>query len=146
MKVIYIKNVKGVAKINDIKEVADGFALNKLIPQGLAVRATDEAIARVREGQQLSAEAAQKKDKELSELLARLASTKSVTIADHPHAKGRLYSAVTAQEIAHAIQTQHNVFIPKELMQDYEPIREAGEFTITIGNRNRSISYTVIIT
>lgn len=145
MKVIYIKNVKGVAKINDIKEVADGFAFNKLIPQGLAIRATDDAIARVREGQQLSAEAEQKKDRELQQLLAKLAATKSITITNHPHAKGRLYNAVTAQEISHAIQTQHNIFVSKELLRQYVPIHETGEFKITIGTTKQSVTYLVKI-
>lgn len=146
MKVIYIKNVKGVAKKDDIREVSDGFALNKLIPQGLAVRATDAAIAAISAGKQLSAESEAKKDAELAGLLAQIKNTKSVTISDHQHAKGRLYNAVTAQEICHAIKNQHNIFISRDLILDYEPKREVGEFGVQIGDKKQSISYAVKIT
>lgn len=146
MKVIYLKNVKGEAKKDDIREVSDGFALNKLIPQGLAVRATDAAIAQIQAGKQLSAESEAKKDAEMAALLSKLKSTKSITISDHQHAKGRLYNAVTAQEISHAIKNQHNIFIPRELLLDYESKREVGEFEVTIGDKKQSISYTLKIT
>lgn len=146
MKVIYIKNVKGVAKKDDIKEVSDGYALNKLIPQGLAIRATDAAIAQVQTGKQLSAESQMKHDAEMAALLAKIKSTKSITISDHPHAKGRLYSSITAQEICHAIKNQHNIFITKDLLINYEPKREVGEFEIAIGDKKQTISYLLKIT
>lgn len=146
MKVIFIKNVKGVAKKDDIKEVSDGYAQNFLIPNGHAIRATDEAIARVQEGKQLSAESQMKKDNELRDLLARVRETKSVVISDHPHAKGRLYNAVTAQEISHAIQAQHNIFVSKDLLLDYEPKREVGEHEVVIGDKKQSVKYFIKIT
>jgi large subunit ribosomal protein L9 len=145
MKVIFIKNVKGTAKKDDIKEVSDGYALNKLIPEGVAIRATDEAIANIKKGQQLSAESEMKKELELRKLLADLKKTESITITGRPHAKNRLYNAVTAQEISHAIQSQHQIFISKDLVLDYQPIHEVGEHDLTIGTKKQSISYKLII-
>ena len=141
MKVVFIKNLKGVAKKDEVKNVADGYALNRLIPGGFAVPATKEAVSKIQEGKALSSAAEQKHDDDLRELLARLSKTKSIIIADHPHAKGRLYNAVTAQEISHAIQVKHTLFIPKELILDYEPKREVGDFEIKIGDKKQSISY-----
>ncbi len=119
--------------------------MNKLIPQGIAIRATDEAIANIKKGQQLSAESEMKKDAELKKLLADLKKTESITITGRPHAKNRLYNAVTAQEISHAIQSQHQIFIPKDMLVDYEPVHEIGQHSITIGTKKQSINYKLII-
>lgn len=145
MKVIFIKNVKGTAKKDDVKEVSDGYALNKLIPEGVAIRATDEAIASIKKGQLLSAESEMKREGELKKLLADLAKTGSVTISGRPHSKNRLYNAITAQEISHAIQAQHSLFISKELFLGYEPIHEVGESDVSIGTKQHSIRYKIKI-
>jgi len=47
MKVIFLKDVKGQGKKNEMKEVADGFAMNFLIKKGLAVKATDNNVFKV---------------------------------------------------------------------------------------------------
>ena len=47
MKIILLKDVKGLGKKYDIKEAKDGYVLNMLIPQGLAVHATDKSIKEV---------------------------------------------------------------------------------------------------
>ena len=47
MKVIFIKDVKGQGKINEVKEVKDGFAQNFLIKKGLAVKATQNEIDKI---------------------------------------------------------------------------------------------------
>ena len=146
MKVIFIKNVKGIAKKDDVKEVSDGYALNFLIPQGSAVRATNEALAKVQMNQKLVSEQNTKKDQEMQELLANLSKTRSITISGHPESKGHLYQGITAQEICNAIHSQHNIFLPKDLVMHYDkPIKEVGEHTIQIGNKDHSIIYHVII-
>lgn len=47
MKVIFLTDVKGQGKKNEIKEVKDGFAENFLIKKGLAIKATDNNIGKV---------------------------------------------------------------------------------------------------
>lgn len=147
MKVIFIKNVKNIGKVNDIKDVADGYALNFLIPSGSVIRATDEAIAKIKEGQKLATEAEMQKERELKNLLATLAKTNSVTLIDHAHdTKGHLYQAITAQEICHAIKNSHDIFITQDMILDYKkPIKAVGEHMITIGTKKHSISYKIII-
>lgn len=145
MKVVFIKTLKGTAKLHDVKEVADGYAQNFLIPNGYVVRATDEKIKEVANGKQLIAETDQRKFNELKDLLHRISQTSSIVFKDHPHAKGRLYNAVTVQEICHAFQTQHNIFITKNTILDYEPIHETGEHEIVLGDKKQSIIYRISV-
>lgn len=146
MKVIFLKNLKGVGKMHDVKEVSDGYAQNFLIPKGVAVRATDEAVAKIQQGQQLVAESEQKKENELLSLLKKLSETGSVTLTGHAHAKGHLYQGITAQEIVHAIKQQHDVFVPKDLVLDYDKhIKETGDHTVTLGTKKHSIVYHIKI-
>lgn len=146
MKVIFVKHVKGKGKAGDIKDVPEGYAQNFLIPSGAAIRATDEAVAKVAEGKKLSAESEQKKERDLADLLKRISATKSVTIADHPHSKNTLFNAITAQEICHAIQSRHGIFVSKDLILDYKnPIKEIGEHSVMIGDKKQHISYAIIV-
>jgi large subunit ribosomal protein L9 len=145
MKVVFIKALKGTGKLHDIKEVSDGYAQNFLIPKGYAVRATDNLITTIALDKKYNLENEQQHAQELRTLLETIKKTEKITISDHPHAKGRLYSAVTAQEICHAFHTQHQIFIQKNTLLDYEPIHETGEHEITIGDKKQSIIYRVSV-
>lgn len=48
MKVIFLKDVPGSGLQGEIKEVADGYAINYLIPKDLAVPATEQSIDRLK--------------------------------------------------------------------------------------------------
>ena len=146
MKVVFKKNVKGMGKIDEVKEVADGYALNFLIPSGSAVRATPEIVAGITTKKQETARYETMKEHQLVELLSALKRTESVTITGHAHSKGHLYQAITAQEIVHAIHEAHQLFVPKEFLMDYDrPLKESGTHRVAIGNKKHSIEYSVIV-
>ena len=52
MKIILLKNIDKLGQAGDIKEVADGYARNFLLPQGLARLATPQAIQTAKKQQQ----------------------------------------------------------------------------------------------
>lgn len=147
MKVIFKKNVKGIGKIDEVKEVADGYAQNFLIPSGSAVRATDDLISLIKTKKESESLNEVQKNEELKSLLAALAKTGSVTLSGKPHdGKGHLYQGITAQEICHAIKETRGLFVPKDLILDYEkPIKETGKHEVKIGSKKHSISYSVQI-
>ncbi len=145
MKVVFIKPLKGVGKLHDVKEVSDGYAQNFLIPKGYAVRATDNLLNTIELDKKYNLENEQRHAQELRNLLEVIKKTEKITISDHPHAKGRLYSAVTAQEICHAFHTQHQIFIQKNIILNYEPIHETGDYEITLGDKKQSIVYRVSV-
>jgi large subunit ribosomal protein L9 len=146
MKVIFKSTVKGVGKIDEVKEVADGYALNFLIPNGKAVRATTELLEQLANKKALNTANESERKAELDSLLSNLKATKRVTIRGHEHSKNVLYQAVTAQEIAHAIHETHKIFITKDLILNYQkPIKEPGDHMITIGSKENSIQYQVTV-
>ncbi len=147
MKVLFKKNVKGIGKIDEVKNVADGYALNFLIPSGSAVRATDELVTAVVAKKETNAATEAQKEAASKDLVAQVGKTHSVTISGHAHdGKGKLYQGITAQEIAHAIHEKHGLFLTKDLILNYDkPIKEVGEHAVTIGTKKHSIQYKVIV-
>lgn len=146
MKVLFMKNLKGKGKIGEIKEVPDGYATNFLIAQGYAVRADGQVVEKVIKEKEKLSEIEFTKEKELLDTLKKLSATQSVKISGHPHSRGHLYSAVTAQEICNAIKTQHGIFITKDMILHYDkPIKEIGGFEIQIGTKKHAIAYKLFI-
>jgi large subunit ribosomal protein L9 len=146
MKVVFKKNVKGVGKIDEVKEVADGYALNFLIPSGAVIRATDEIVSSISSKKADLAKYEDTKNKQLAELLAHVKQTKQVTIRGHAHTKNSLYQSITAQEIVHAINEQHQIFVPKDLVINYDkPIKEVGTHEVTLGTKKQHITYSVVV-
>ena len=72
MKVILLKDIGGVGKKGEVKEVADGYAFNSLIPQKLVEQATKEKIAQHEADQKKHADARAAEDAALSTLVEGL--------------------------------------------------------------------------
>lgn len=124
MKVIFLKDVHNVAVEGDIKEVKTGYAQNFLFKKGLAVEATESNMKALERKIALIKEREKTRMKDAQELAERL---KSVNVAFSRKAgeTGRLYGAVTGQEIADAIKEQ-GVEIDKKILDLKEPIKEIG--------------------
>lgn len=130
MKVIFLKNVKGVANEGDIKEVKEGYAKNFLFKQKLALEATtanmkahEEKLESIKEQEKLKVAEA----KALAEKLKTITIEFSLKAGD----TGRLYGAVTSQEISDALAKQ-GLPVDKKLFDMKEPIKEAGTHTVKV--------------
>lgn len=130
MKVIFLKNVKGVANEGDIKEVKEGYAKNFLFKQKLALEATTanmkahkEKLESIKEQEKLKVAEA----KALAEKLKTITIEFSLKAGD----TGRLYGAVTSQEISDALAKQ-GLPVDKKLFDMKEPIKEAGTHTVKV--------------
>lgn len=130
MKVIFLKDVKNVAKANEIKEVKEGYARNYLFRNGLAVEATKANIDKLnRKLEQMATteEARIKNAKELAEKLSKL----EVKMTKKAGEKGRLFGAITSSEIAEEVN-RLGVNLDKKLIDLKNPIKEVGEHIIDI--------------
>jgi len=130
MKVIFLKDVKNVAKANEIKEVKEGYARNYLFRNGLAVEATKanmDKLNRKLEQMATTEEARIKNAKELAEKLSKL----EVKMTKKAGEKGRLFGAITSSEIAEEVN-RLGVNLDKKLIDLKNPIKEVGEHIIDI--------------
>ena len=129
MKVIFTVDVKGQGKKGEMKEVSSGYARNYLIPRGLAAEATADNLNALKLKEK--AKAAQiAKEKALAEEYARKLSAVQVTVRAKAGTGGKLFGAVTSQEISRAMKEQFDMDIEKNKIVQAEPIKTFGSFTV----------------
>ena len=130
MKVALKKEVAKLGQPGDIKNVADGYARNFLIPHGLAEIATAAVIKRTEKIRQERALTEAKQKVELGKVAQSIAGKKILLQAKAK--KGKLFGSITTAQIAEAITKQTQVLIDKKLIVLAEPIKEIGEYVVPV--------------
>lgn len=129
MKVIFNADVKGQGKKGELKEVSTGYARNYLFPRNLATEATPDNLNAFKLKEK--AKAAQiAKEKAQAEEYAKQLSGVQVTIRAKAGANGKLFGAVTSQEISDALREQFGMDVEKNKIVQAEPIKSYGSFTV----------------
>ncbi len=131
MKVIFLEDVPKVAKLGEIKEVADGYGRNFLIPKKLAAlvapgvtdRLEAQSRAQAKKQSQIEAEMAQ---------MAKELDGKEIILKAKAGAKDRLYGRVTTADIAAELEKTTGVAIDKRKIELEDPIRELGSYEVLI--------------
>ena len=129
MKVLLIKDVKGLGKAGEIKNAKDGYARNYLIPKGFAKLATDEVIKEWQEEQKRKEEELKKELAKLNELKEKIENTK-IVIKHKLGANGHLYGAITNKEVAEHLK-EKGIEIDKKQI-DIKQIKAVGEYSVDI--------------
>ena len=129
MKVIFNQDVKGQAKKGEMKEVSDGYARNYLIPRGIATAATADNINTMKL-QEKARKAQMEREKAQAREIADKLSSIQVTIRARAGSAGKLFGAMTSQEISDALKTQHGIEIEKNKIIQSEPIKSYGAYTV----------------
>ncbi len=130
MRVVLRTDVDGLGKKGDVVDVADGHARNRLIPKGLALKATPGAERQaeaMRRGREL-VDARERADAE--EMAARVAD-KLITIAARAGEGGKLFGSVTTADVARALEEQAHVVIDRRVLEADDAIKELGTHTVT---------------
>ena len=143
MKVIFTQEVVGVAKRNEIKEVADGYALNYLLPHGLAVRLTAERLQAVMAKQQADSKA-QTQALALAYGLAGQLKNKSVTMVRSTASTGTLYAAITPEAVAQALIEQLKIRLLPEQIIVPAHVKTVGDYNIQV-NLHPQVKITMIL-
>ncbi|WP_456277211.1 50S ribosomal protein L9 [Bacillus sp. AK128] len=131
MKVIFLKDVKGKGKKGEVKNVADGYAHNFLIKQGLAVEANASAVSTLeaqKKKEQKEAETELKEAQQLKEKLEQL----TVNLTAKSGEGGRLFGSITTKQVADELQKAHKIKVDKRKMELNEPIRSLGVTNIPV--------------
>jgi large subunit ribosomal protein L9 len=130
MKVLLLKDVYKLGRAGDIKRVADGYGRNYLLPQGMAVLATTEALKmaeRIRE----KANVQRAIINEEMDTVAKQIFDLTLVFPAKASETGKLYGSVTTQMIAEAIKKKSGVEIARRQI-DSQPLRMLGEYKVPI--------------
>ena len=131
MKVIFLQDVKGSGKKGELKNVADGYARNMLLPKGYAVEATPENMNKLA-GAQASAQHKIDLDIQSAKEAAAKLKGKKVTIIAKAGSNGKLFGSVTAANVAEAISKDLGVKIDKKKITLSTDIKNFGSYTANV--------------
>ncbi len=130
MRVVLKKDVAGLGRTGDVKDVADGYAKNFLLPRGLAIEASAGELKRV--AQERASEKAKKAraHSEAEELAVRLGET-ALVFKLKVGPQGKAFGSVTERDISSALKRQ-GFDVPHERIQLGEPLRSLGAHQVEI--------------
>ena len=131
MKVVLRTDVNGLGYKGDIVSISDGYAQNKLIPQGLAYLATagaEKEAEKMRQARELRAS----EEKAMAEEMASRMENETLTIAMNAGEGGKLFGSVSATDISEALSDQKNITIDKKLITIAESIKEIGTYQVDV--------------
>jgi large subunit ribosomal protein L9 len=130
LKVILTKDVPKLGKSGEMKQVADGYATNFLIPQGVAVPAAGGAY-RAWQHDIANREEKRQKEREDAEIAAtRIAST-TLTMGVKVGEGGKLYGSITSKDIADAL-ARRGIEIDRHKIDLEEPLKTLGTYKVAI--------------
>ena len=130
MKVLLLKDVYKLGRAGDVKKVADGYGRNFLLPQGMAVLATAEALKmaeRIREKANVQRAIINQEMDAVGKQIAGL----TLTFPAKASETGKLYGSVTTQMLAEAIKAKSGVEVARRQI-DTQPLRMLGEYKVHI--------------
>ena len=144
MKVILKADVRGKGKKGQMIEVAEGYARNFLLPKGLAVLATADAMNTMRLQEKAKAKADAEAKAAATEIAEKLKGLQE-KVASKGGEGGKLFGAVTGREIAAALKEQHGVDIDSKKLVLDEPIKSFGSYQVK-AKLGFEVSGTVYVT
>jgi len=131
MQVILLKDVKGLGRAGEVAKASDGYARNKLIPQGLVMEATP-ANLKALEKKKAEIEAQRAFDKAVAEETKAKVEKVTVKIASKAGENGKLFGAITAKDIAEALEKDHKIFLDKKKVDLDAPIKTLGSTDVQL--------------
>ena len=146
MKVMLVKDVDALGRAGDVKEVADGYGRNFLLPRKLAVpahRGIEAEAKRLRE----AASKREAKDREEAQTLADEVGNKTVVLRLKVGEGDKVFGSITNADIATGLQQQHRVEVDRHKIDLKEPIKQLGEHQVTLRlHRDVQVPINLIVT
>jgi large subunit ribosomal protein L9 len=130
LKVILTRDVPTLGKSGELKQVADGYATNYLIPQSLAVPAAGGAY-RAWQHDIASREDKRKREREEAEIAAQRISSTTLTMGVKVGEGGKLYGSITTKDIADALE-RRGINIDRHKIDLEEPLKMLGTYKVAV--------------
>lgn len=144
MKVILKKDVPGFGRMHDVKNAADGYAINFLFPRGLAVAATPAAVKDIEKKKAEREAEAQVQENLLIKSLGTLKDS-AVTFRGKASDKGHLFSGIHTEDISKALQEQLHMTVDARFIKIAHPIKEVGEHMINVEVGEKKGSFKLVV-
>jgi large subunit ribosomal protein L9 len=131
VRVILRAEVRGLGRTGDIKDVADGYARNYLLPKGLAIEATGgelKVLAQERQTEKTKKDRAHQDAEELAKRLGEVTLVFKLKAGD----QGKTFGSVTAKEVADALKKEAKADIDKTKIVLREPLRSLGVHRVEV--------------
>lgn len=130
MDVILTENVKNLGTIGEVVKVKPGYGRNYLVPQGLAVEASEAKLKELEHHKRQLNRKAEKLSQEAADVKARIEAVEC-TFVHKASEEGKLFGSVTSMEIAESLASQ-GIEIDRRKILLEQPIKELGEHAIDI--------------
>ena len=131
MKVILLKDIKGVGKRFEEKEVSDGHASNFLIPQKLAVSAIDTSAETIKNLKDQEEKIKEKEQAKLDNSISQVTGLK-FEVKMKANEKGHLFEKITADKLSVILKKEKGIEIEPKHIQLSDPVKELGSFEIPV--------------
>lgn len=125
MKIILLKDVKGLGKEGDLVNSKDGYARNFLFPKNLAIEATPANLNKWEEKKDIQ-EAKKKEEQEQALLLKDRIEKIKVDISAKGGTGGKLFGSITSLDISNGLKSQHKIDIDKRKIELKDNIKTIG--------------------
>jgi large subunit ribosomal protein L9 len=144
MQVILLKDLPAIGRTGEIKNVADGYALNFLLPKKLAVSATAEAKDRLQFNKTQQTEKQQHFLDKTNSALQKL-NNKRLVFKVKASAKGTLFKAITANDIIKLVAKEHHFNLEENWIVLEKHLKELGQHPVAVKFQNESITLIIDI-
>ena len=130
MDVILLKDYDGLGQAGDLVDVKPGFARNKLIPEGIALRASKKNLAIAEERKMVAQNRLKREDAANEDLLKKLSNTE-ITIEAQVGDEDKMFGSITALDIHKSLQ-EKGINVDRNSIKLDEPIKALGIYHVPI--------------
>jgi large subunit ribosomal protein L9 len=131
LRVILKHEVRGLGRPGEVKDVADGYAQNFLLPKGLAIEATAAEMKHLAQERQADKIRKDRAHADAEELAARLG-TITLVFRLKAGAEGKTFGSVTSKDIVEALKRDHKITIDRTKIDLPEQVRSLGAHSVEI--------------
>ena len=130
MDVILLKDYDGLGQAGDLVDVKPGFARNKLIPEGIALRASKKNLAIAEERKMVAKNRLKREDAANEDLLKTLSNTE-ITIEAQVGDEDKMFGSITTLDIHKALQ-EKGINVDRSAIKLDEPIKALGIYHVSV--------------
>ena len=130
MDIILLKDYDGLGESGDVVAVKPGFARNKLIPEGIALRASKRNMA-IAEERKMVNKNRQKREEASNEAILKKLSKTEITIEAQVGDEDKMFGSVTVLDIHKSLE-EKGVIVDRNTILLDEPIKALGIYHVPV--------------